>query len=102
MNATYDAAGKVSFARSPPSDESVSSNLHRSLPVLYLMLAFHAALLAPRGCWAQPVGMLLALLLTAGAISSVHSLSGLIGRRRQVSGSVMSVSSTADITTVTC
>lgn len=66
------------------------------------MLAFHAALLAPRGCWAQPVGMLLALLLTAGAISSVHSLSGLIGRRRQVGGSVVSVSSTADITTVTC
>jgi hypothetical protein len=40
--------------------------LHRAMPVLYLMLAFHAALLAPTGYWARPVGALLAVLLAAG------------------------------------
>ncbi len=76
--------------------------LHRSMPVLYLMLAFHAALLAPRGYWAQPVGVLLALLLAGGVVSSVLSLAGLIGRHRQIGGTVVSVSSAADITAVTC
>jgi len=76
--------------------------LHRAMPVLYLMLAFHAALLAPSGYWAQPVGMLLALLLTGGVVASALSLSGLIGRRRRVAGTVVAVRSAADITEVKC
>ena len=77
--------------------------LHRLMPVLYLTLAFHAAMLAPVDYWRQPVGVLLALLLTAGVVSSVFSLGGRIGRRRLVDGTVVSVrSSAADITEVTC
>lgn len=76
--------------------------LHRAMPVIYLMLALHAALLAPRAYWTQPVGLLLALLLAGGAVSSIIALAGLIGRRRQVGGTVVSVSSAAGITTVTC
>ncbi|WP_025917755.1 ferric reductase-like transmembrane domain-containing protein [Herminiimonas sp. CN] len=77
--------------------------LHRIMPAIYLTLAFHAAVLAPPGYWLQPVGLLLALLLTAGAISSALSLTGRIGQRRQVSGTVVSVcNSFTDITAVQC
>lgn len=65
--------------------------VHRVMPVLYLMLAFHAALLAPVTYWTQPLGLLLALLLLGGSLSSVLSLLGLVGRKRQVGGRVLAV-----------
>jgi predicted ferric reductase len=69
--------------------------LHRAMPVLYLLLVFHAAWLAPLIWWQQPVGLLMALLLTGGSIASILSLSGKVGRSRQVQGTILSVSSSA-------
>jgi predicted ferric reductase len=66
--------------------------LHRVMPVLYLMLAFHAAMLAPAGYWTQPVGLLLATLLTAGTAACIVSLTGRIGRRRVANGRIVTVS----------
>ncbi len=77
-------------------------HLHRVMPVLYLMLAFHAAMLAPPAYWAQPVGALMAVFFVIGAIASIISLAGMIGRRRQVNGSVLSVNSEGDVTEITC
>lgn len=78
-------------------------HLHRAMPVLYLVLAFHAALLAPPQYWTQPLGMLLALLLAGGAIASGLSLAGLIGRNRTAQGTVISVrQSAADVTELVC
>lgn len=77
-------------------------HLHRVMPAIYLTPAFHAAMLAPPDYWLQPVGLLLALLLTAGAISSVLSLTGRIGQRRLAKGTIVSVSSASDITEVSC
>ncbi|NMF90261.1 ferredoxin reductase family protein [Aromatoleum petrolei] len=77
--------------------------LHRAMPVLYLLLAFHAAVLAPPDYWARPIGWLMGGLLAAGAAASVLALTGRIGRDRRVSGVVSSVASPApDITEVTC
>lgn len=77
--------------------------LHQAMPVLYLMLAFHALLLAPAAYWAQPVGWLLALLLGGGVYGSVHSLAGRIGRSRRVQGKIVSVERpAADIVAVRC
>ena len=77
--------------------------LHRAMPVLYLMLAFHAALLAPRDYWAQPVGALLALLLAAGTYGAIRSLLGGIGRARAASGTIVAIEHpAADVTTVRC
>ena len=77
--------------------------LHQAMPVLYLMLAFHALLLAPVDYWAQPVGGLLALLLATGVYGSVHSLAGHIGRSRRVQGKVAAVEHpAADIVAVHC
>lgn len=77
--------------------------LHKIMPVLYLMLAVHAAFLAPLEYWREPVGALLAFLLAAGSMASVQSLAGRIGRRRQASGTIESVRATSPhVTEVTC
>ena len=77
-------------------------HLHRIMPVLYLMLAFHAALLAPPAYWTQPVGLVLGIFLALGSIASVLSLTGQIGRSRQIKAIVTAVKHTDDITEVTC
>lgn len=78
-------------------------HLHRAMPVLYLLLAFHAAVLAPPEYWVRAIGWLIGGLHAAGAAASVLALTGRIGRDRRVSGVVASVSSPApDITEVTC
>lgn len=77
--------------------------VHRVMPILYLMLAFHATLLSPSDYWMQPVGLLLAVFLAGGTIASALSLMGGIGKRRLAKGSIVSVKRTAgDVTEVTC
>lgn len=77
--------------------------LHRAMPVLYLMLAFHAVLLSPRDYWAQPAGWLLAALLVAGVYGAIRSLLGDIGRAHEASGQIIAVEHPAhDITCVRC
>lgn len=77
--------------------------LHRAMPLLYLMLVFHALLLAPVHYWLQPAGGLLALLLLGGVYGSALSLAGRIGHSRQVQGEVVAVERTAgDIVAVQC
>jgi predicted ferric reductase len=77
--------------------------LHQVMPLIFLMLAFHAVLLAPIDYWEQPAGWVLALLLVGGVYGSVVSLAGRIGRARQVQGTIISVEqTTADIVNVTC
>ncbi len=65
--------------------------LHQAMPVLYLMLAFHAALLVPTEYWLQPVGLLLGALLAAGVYGAVKSLRNVIGKSRQATGEIISV-----------
>lgn len=77
--------------------------LHRGMPVLYLLLAFHAAWLTPLLWWQQPIGVLMAILLLGGSIASGLSLTGRVGRRRQVHGTVTAIKIPAcDVTEVTC
>ncbi len=64
--------------------------LHRAMPALYLVLAFHVAVLAPPDWWHRPTGVLLAVLLAAGSASAVVSLGGRIGRSRRVRGARLS------------
>jgi predicted ferric reductase len=77
-------------------------HLHRVMPVLYLMLALHAAMLAPPAYWTQPVGALMATFLAVGVLASIISLAGLIGRRRRVNGSIISVKSAGGVTELAC
>lgn len=77
--------------------------LHRGMPALYLLLVFHAAWLLPVQWWTQPVGLLLAPLLLAGSLASLHSMGGRVGHRRKTRGRVVSVRAhAAGITEVVC
>ena len=76
--------------------------LHRVMPIIYLLLAFHAVVLAPAGYWTQAVGMLLAGCVAVGVVASIISLAGAIGRRRQVDGTVVSVNKNGNVTELTC
>ncbi|MDX9707741.1 MAG: ferric reductase-like transmembrane domain-containing protein [Azospira sp.] len=77
--------------------------VHRAMPVLYLMLAFHAVLLAPGDYWLQPVGWLLAALLGIGTWGAIRSLTGGIGGARSVQGAIVDIETpSADLTHVRC
>ncbi|PSF04698.1 ferric reductase [Marinobacter fuscus] len=65
--------------------------LHRAMPALYLLLAFHAAWLAPVDWWQQPIGWGMAVLLVGGSIASVLSLTGRVGRQRQMQGTISAI-----------
>lgn len=79
------------------------SMLHRSMPVLYLMLAFHTVMLMPTDYWRQPVGVLMALLLGAGIYGAVLSLRDSIGQSKQAKGSLVAIGHPApDISTIHC
>lgn len=73
-------------------------HVHRILPLVYLTLAAHSLLLAPLSWWQQPTGWLMALLIGAGSIASVQSLSGHIGRSRRWKGLVSNVRQLSDTT----
>lgn len=58
--------------------------VHRSMAVVYLLLAFHSLVLMAKVGWLTPVGVVMALALSAGTWSAVRSLLGWVGRARQV------------------
>lgn len=57
--------------------------VHRIMPVLYLLLAFHTAALLPLALWTSPLGVLMGGLLVLGSGGAVWSLLGRIGRGRR-------------------
>ena len=61
---------------------------HRLLALAYLALVFHSVLLTPFAYWAQPMGIVLALLMTGGSVAAVVSLSGRVGHRRKAVGEI--------------
>ena len=64
---------------------------HKLMAVIYLALAYHAVILISMDYWAQPVGWVMALLLIAGSISAVYALTDRIGRKREVQGTIESL-----------
>ncbi|MDR2187890.1 MAG: ferric reductase-like transmembrane domain-containing protein [Azonexus sp.] len=78
--------------------------IHRyAMPALYLVLAFHAALLSPPDYWQQPVGALVAVMLLVGVYGAGRSLLGSIGESRQATGEIVSVEQPGSgLTAVTC
>ncbi len=61
---------------------------HRLLALAYLALVFHSVLLTPFAYWAQPMGIVLALLMTGGSIAALVSLAGRVGHRRKAVGEI--------------
>jgi predicted ferric reductase len=65
---------------------------HRLLPVVYLVLVFHAVVLTSDGSWTQPVGVVMALLMLAGTVAALMVLFGAVGRSRQAVAEVEATS----------
>ena len=64
---------------------------HKWLAVVYLALVFHTVVLMKFDYWTEPVGLLIALFLAAGAISALVVLLGRVGARRQAQGHIESL-----------
>ncbi len=56
---------------------------HRLMPVVYLVLVFHAVVLTQDDSWTQPVGIVMAGLMAAGSAAALLVLLGAVGRGRQ-------------------
>lgn len=65
--------------------------LHKLFGPLYLMGAFHGAMLFPKTLWITPLGWLMGGLLTVGSACALWSLFGQIGKARRVNGTVRQV-----------
>jgi predicted ferric reductase len=77
--------------------------VHRAMPVLYLVLACHAILLAPRDYWRQPAGALVAALVAAGSYAAFRALAGGIGRTRRHAATLVTIEQAApEVTSVRC
>jgi predicted ferric reductase len=76
--------------------------LHRAMPVLYLMLVFHAVLLAPGDYWREPLGLVLLLAFVAGVYGALLSLLGLIGRSRRHTGEILALEPNGEVLGVRC
>lgn len=76
--------------------------LHKIMPVLYLMMVFHAAALMPLNYWTGPSGVLLAILLVAGTFSALVALTQKIGATRQYNGHITGLKSYGPVLEVTC
>lgn len=70
---------------------------HRVLPVVYLVLVFHAVVLTSDGSWAQPVGVVMALLMLAGTVAALRVLLRTVGRSRQAVAEVAATSLPAGV-----
>lgn len=64
---------------------------HRILAVTYLVLVFHAVVLAQFSYWTQPVGIVLAVLLISGTVAALIVLLRRVGISRQAMGNVISL-----------
>lgn len=79
----------------------VFAKVHRVIPVLFIVFAFHALLLVKFSYWATPLGGLLALEIAAGVFAAVVSLAGRIGATRRVSGRLETVEPLTGVGAVT-
>ena len=64
---------------------------HKWLAVAYLSLVFHTLVLTKFAYWAQPIGWLLAVLLTSGSVAALWVLLGKVGSGRKVNGTIESL-----------
>lgn len=73
---------------------------HRLISPLYLLLVFHAVILAKFSYWTQPIGILLALFMLCGSIAAVIDITGNIGKKRQVAGTITQVEHVVELNVV--
>ncbi|MCG9025147.1 ferric reductase-like transmembrane domain-containing protein [Laribacter hongkongensis] len=77
--------------------------VHKAMAVILAMGVFHGLVLLPRNHWLTPVGGLMLVIVVAGAVAAVWSLTGRIGRQRQSAGVISAIDRPApDTLQLTC
>ncbi|WP_246804163.1 ferredoxin reductase family protein [Desulfosarcina cetonica] len=64
---------------------------HKWLAVAYLTLVYHTLVLTEFEYWTQPVGWVMAILLLIGTLATFLVLTGRVGRKRKVQGTIKSI-----------
>lgn len=64
---------------------------HKLMPIVFLILVFHAIVLSPTSYWLQPAGLIIGLCCLVGSVSAVLALFGLIGRKHTYQGTVTAI-----------
>lgn len=62
---------------------------HKWIALGYLALVYHTVILAKPAYWSQPLGWVLAVLLLAGSVAALLTLTGRIGAKRKVQGHIV-------------
>ena len=70
---------------------------HHLIAIAYLALVGHGIVLLNFSAWTQPLGIVMALLMAAGVVSAVLSLTRQIGRASRVTGKVESLKTFAEL-----
>lgn len=64
---------------------------HKWLAVAYLTLVYHTLVLTEFEYWTQPIGWVMAILLLIGTLATFLVLTGRVGRKRKVQGTIKSI-----------
>ncbi len=71
--------------------------IHRLMPIAFLALVFHAAVLMKFSYWSQPVGPVLGLMMLAGSLAAMGILIGKVGWRRRAVGLIDDITHYKDV-----
>ncbi|PXY01827.1 ferric reductase [Marinifilum breve] len=75
----------------------IFAKTHIAMAVIYLVLVFHSFALMYINYWTQPIGIIMAIIMIVGAISSFIVLLGQVGRKRKFKGSIQSINTYPDM-----
>lgn len=76
--------------------------IHKVMGLLFLAVLFHTAVLAPERYWAEPVGIVLIVIMLIGIYAAIISLTGRIGQGRRYQATIKSLDFSANSAIVEC
>ena len=76
--------------------------MHKVFPIIFLLATFHSLVLLPDALWLTLTGVMIGACAVFGCAAALLSLSGKIGRARQVTGQVSALERLGQILCVTC
>lgn len=87
----YAAAVLITLALVKRFPYRLFAKTHTVLAALYLVLVFHAIILVEFRYWLQPIGIVMAAMIAAGAVASVRVLANRVGVHRTTTGRIASL-----------
>ncbi|MRT92309.1 ferric reductase-like transmembrane domain-containing protein [Ancylomarina sp. 16SWW S1-10-2] len=70
---------------------------HIAMAVIYLVLVYHSFALMYIDYWTEPIGIIMAIMMIAGTVSSFIVLFGQVGKKQKYEGSIQSINTYPDM-----